>query len=157
MGFFEGEWENAIIQAARQKKSWELKKFNPNFSPAKSLEFNQVMASFGLRRLYVSSQNWLQPATRFSVSRTRHASTQWRAAASQKAKYSTVEDYGDPTLVPTPSEKLDPAPDAGGNGTTDWSKSYFGLSSQPFAKEIADVLMSPLHSDDVEIKPGKHF
>jgi len=51
---------------------------------------------------------------------------------------------------PTPS----PLPDAvGSDGTTDWSKSYSGLSTQPFAKEIADVLMAPLDPLDVEIKP----
>jgi hypothetical protein len=62
-----------------------------------------------------------------------------------------------PPIVP--NEKMDsPLPDAVGiDGATDWSKSYFGLSSQPFAKDIADVLMSPLESQDVEVKPGKHF
>jgi hypothetical protein len=54
---------------------------------------------------------------------------------------------------PTPS----PLPDAiGSDGTTDWSKSYSGLSTQPFAKEIAEVLMAPLDPLDVEIKPGEH-
>ena len=36
----------------------------------------------------------------------------------------------------------------------DWSKSYFGLSTQPFPKEAAEVLMQPVDPDDVEIKPG---
>ena len=51
-----------------------------------------------------------------------------------------------------------PLPDAiDSSGTTDWSKSYFGLSTQPFAKEIAEVLMAPLDPLDVEIKPGEYF
>lgn len=42
-----------------------------------------------------------------------------------------------------------------GDGTrTDWSRSYFGLSTEPFAKEIADVLQAPVEPLDVEIKPG---
>jgi hypothetical protein len=41
----------------------------------------------------------------------------------------------------------------GSDGTRDWSKSYFGLSAQPFAKEIAEVLMAPLDPMDVEMKP----
>ena len=50
-----------------------------------------------------------------------------------------------------------PLPDAtGSDGTTDWSKSYSGLSTQPFSKEIATVLMAPLDPLDVEIKPGEH-
>ncbi|KIP03068.1 hypothetical protein PHLGIDRAFT_256237 [Phlebiopsis gigantea 11061_1 CR5-6] len=36
---------------------------------------------------------------------------------------------------------------------TDWSKSYYGLSSQPFPKEIADILLAPLDPLDVEMKP----
>ncbi|KAI0776167.1 mitochondrial genome maintenance MGM101 [Trametes elegans] len=35
----------------------------------------------------------------------------------------------------------------------DWSRSYFGLSTQPFPKEVAEVLMTPLDANDVEIKP----
>jgi hypothetical protein len=41
-----------------------------------------------------------------------------------------------------------------GDSPLDWSKSYHGLSSQPFPKESADVLMAPLDPLDVEIKPG---
>ena len=66
-----------------------------------------------------------------------------------------------PAVAPAPPIKLEstppsPLPDVlGSDGTTDWSKSYFGLSSQPFAKEIAAVLMAPLDPMDVEMKPGK--
>ncbi|KAI9000736.1 mitochondrial genome maintenance MGM101-domain-containing protein [Trametes punicea] len=35
----------------------------------------------------------------------------------------------------------------------DWSRSYFGLSTQPFPKEVAEVLMTPIDPMDVEIKP----
>ncbi|RDX53803.1 mitochondrial genome maintenance MGM101 [Polyporus arcularius HHB13444] len=35
----------------------------------------------------------------------------------------------------------------------DWSKSYFGLSTQPFPKEAADILLAPIDPLDVEIKP----
>lgn len=40
---------------------------------------------------------------------------------------------------------------------TDWSKSYNGLSMQPFPKEIADVLLAPIDPLDVEMKPGMLF
>ena len=36
----------------------------------------------------------------------------------------------------------------------DWSRSYFGLSTEPFSKEIAGILQSPVDSMDIEIKPG---
>ncbi|KAF8732586.1 hypothetical protein AX14_004191 [Amanita brunnescens Koide BX004] len=40
-----------------------------------------------------------------------------------------------------------------GEGQHDWSKSYFGLSSQAFSKEIAEILTAPLDPLDIEIKP----
>lgn len=35
----------------------------------------------------------------------------------------------------------------------DWTRSFHGLSTEPFSKEAADVLQGPLSADDVEIKP----
>lgn len=40
-----------------------------------------------------------------------------------------------------------------GSRQVDWTKSFHGLSSQPFSKEAADVLMAPIAADDVEVKP----
>lgn len=37
----------------------------------------------------------------------------------------------------------------------DWSKSYHGLSTQPFSKEISDLLQAPIDPLDIEMKPGK--
>lgn len=37
---------------------------------------------------------------------------------------------------------------------TDWSKSYQGLSVEPFPKEISDILQAPVNPLDVEMKPG---
>jgi hypothetical protein len=43
-----------------------------------------------------------------------------------------------------------------GNGDkNDWSKSYFGLSVEPFAKEVSDILLAPVDPLDVEMKPGR--
>lgn len=36
-----------------------------------------------------------------------------------------------------------------------WSTSFFGLSTQPFSSEIANILMEPVKAEDIEIKPGK--
>ena len=40
---------------------------------------------------------------------------------------------------------------------TDWSRSYHGLSSQPFSLEVADVLQASIDPLDIEIKPGPSF
>ncbi|KAB8302397.1 hypothetical protein EYC80_005819 [Monilinia laxa] len=35
----------------------------------------------------------------------------------------------------------------------DWTRSFHGLSAQPFSKEAADILLAPIPADDVEVKP----
>jgi len=40
-----------------------------------------------------------------------------------------------------------------GSRQVDWTRSFHGLSSQPFGKEAADVLLAPIPFDDVEVKP----
>lgn len=36
----------------------------------------------------------------------------------------------------------------------DWSKSYHGLSTQPFPAQCAEILQAPLDPHDIEMKPG---
>ncbi|MCJ1472752.1 hypothetical protein MMC13_001401 [Lambiella insularis] len=50
---------------------------------------------------------------------------------------------------------LDDQPLVLDEGTTkvDWSRSFHGLSTQPFSKEAADVLLQPISTDDIEVKP----
>ncbi|KAK5024380.1 hypothetical protein LTS07_008671 [Exophiala sideris] len=62
-----------------------------------------------------------------------------------------------------PSNEPIPAPNTASNeslklqedntSNIDWTRSFHGLSIEPFSKEAADVLMAPLSPDDVEIKP----
>lgn len=40
------------------------------------------------------------------------------------------------------------------NNKIDWTKSFQGLSSEPFPKEVADILQSPVNPEDIEIGPG---
>ncbi|KAH7930627.1 mitochondrial genome maintenance MGM101 [Leucogyrophana mollusca] len=39
------------------------------------------------------------------------------------------------------------------SSATDWSKSYYGLSTQAFSKDIAEILLAPVDEMDVEMKP----
>ena len=55
--------------------------------------------------------------------------------------------------TPTPLPEF-PIGNLNGESQYDWSKSYFGLSTQAFPKDVADVLLAPLDSMDIEIKPG---
>ncbi|KAG1717438.1 mitochondrial genome maintenance MGM101 [Suillus paluster] len=42
---------------------------------------------------------------------------------------------------------------AGDIGSTDWSTSYHGLSTQAFSKDIANILLAPVDDMDIEMKP----
>jgi len=43
---------------------------------------------------------------------------------------------------------------SGDGSPSDWSRSFHGLSSQPFEKEITEVLLAPVDPTDIEVKPG---
>lgn len=56
---------------------------------------------------------------------------------------------------------LDPVGSAGLTGgsessgqPTDWSRSYHGLSVQPFEDKVSEVLLAPVDPMDIEMKPG---
>jgi hypothetical protein len=57
--------------------------------------------------------------------------------------------------IPSSALSLPPlfdAPPMG--GSTDWSRSYHGLSTQPFLPEVAEILQAPIDPLDIEVKPG---
>jgi hypothetical protein len=54
----------------------------------------------------------------------------------------------------TPYGDTNPLPTASDDGT-DWSRSFQGLSTSPFPKEISDILLAPVEPMDIEIKPGQ--
>lgn len=43
----------------------------------------------------------------------------------------------------------------GDGSRTDWSRSYHGLSVEPFPKEAAEILQAPLDPENIEVKPGE--
>lgn len=58
------------------------------------------------------------------------------------------------TLPGVPVERTGLQSDELGDASKiDWSRSYFGLSAEPFSKEIANILQSPLDTLDIEVKP----
>lgn len=46
-----------------------------------------------------------------------------------------------------------PASSTPSEDNVDWTTSFSGLSSQAFSKEAADILLAPIATDDIEIKP----
>jgi len=62
-----------------------------------------------------------------------------------------------PEIVPSSTSLSSPFPGdfttAGDIGSTDWSTSYHGLSTQAFSKDIAEILLAPVDEMDIEMKP----
>ncbi len=62
------------------------------------------------------------------------------------------------SIPSSPALTLPPLLDTPPTGsTTDWSRSYHGLSTQPFPTEVADILQASIEPLDIEIKPGTSF
>ena len=40
-----------------------------------------------------------------------------------------------------------------GERQVDWARSFHGLSSEPFSKEAAEILLQPIRPTDIEVKP----
>ena len=86
-----------------------------------------------------------------------------KAPASTDAKPAKPGTANPDVVSPSPTTAneaiVEALPEVGVDGgsdksVTDWSKSYFGLSSQAFSKDIADILLAPIDPSDVEMKPG---
>jgi Mitochondrial genome maintenance MGM101 len=81
--------------------------------------------------------------------------------ASTERDFDIDEDI--PLLPPSPPKAPSPSPnpfpesslDVPATGT-DWSRSYSGLSTERFPKEVAEILMAPVDPLNVEIKPGPY-
>ena len=43
---------------------------------------------------------------------------------------------------------------SGDGSPSDWSRSFHGLSMQPFDREISEILLAPVDPVDIEVKPG---
>ncbi|KAF3318996.1 hypothetical protein TWF173_005404 [Orbilia oligospora] len=119
------------------------------------------IAGANLRRLALSGP--LKPLTPTSLPRfaapiiasrgitttptKRQTPTPSSASADQKASSTTrLTEIKDGPIA-------SPEIDLGEELATDWSRSFSGLSQEPFAKEVADVLLQPLDPVEVEIKP----
>ncbi len=83
------------------------------------------------------------------ATRSLSAVPRWTPASRlQVARYASTDALTSPEEQPT-----EPTPEVA-DTHTDWSKSYFGLSTEPFSPEIAQVLQEPLNPLDIEMKPG---
>lgn len=73
------------------------------------------------------------------------------ATSTTTAKPSTIKKFSD-GLNDSPPLDLNPSSVPGEN-KIDWSRSFHGLSTEPFSPEAATILQAPLDPEDIEIKP----
>lgn len=95
------------------------------------------------------------PPSRTAFTKTPPRKAEPAATSTQTSRASTSQSppSNEPTPAPntSPNDSLKLQEDDASN--IDWTRSFHGLSVEPFSKEAADVLMAPLSPDDVEIKP----
>lgn len=133
------------------------------FANSLTASIYEAMASLGFRRLVLSATR----ATRF-IGQTyiygpRNVTARQNTVPT--ASFSTATVTSTPSSTPVtaqeetlkaPSKSAEVLPEANApDGSTDWSRSYSGLSVQPFSKEAAAILMAPIDPLSIEIKPGK--
>jgi hypothetical protein len=100
-----------------------------------------------------------------AVSTSQTNSTNGNAATVQSSPPTDIATQNE-IINNTPAESipssgalaLPPLFDAPSTGSaTDWSRSYHGLSTQPFAPEVADILLASIDPLDIEMKPGTSY
>lgn len=91
----------------------------------------------------------------FSQSISRRAQPAASSTASTSRPESTIPPPKPDTASNVKTELSDQPLDIQEDDPThvDWTKSFYGLSAQPFAKEAADILLAPIDANDIEIKP----
>jgi len=95
-------------------------------------------------------------ASQHKQARSAFTSTKgFQAQQTQQPPVAPASELPQNTKVQDLSKGLDDQPLVLDEGTAkvDWSRSFHGLSTQPFSKEAADVLLQAIPPEDVEVKP----
>ncbi|KAG0263701.1 hypothetical protein BG011_008304 [Mortierella polycephala] len=126
-------------------------------------------SSYNKSDISITPSSTAIPKTSFSASPVSAASSYPTYADESKPGYdsgSSLSKVGGDMGQGTPSFTLSPSSngssplkdavigESGAEDGQDWTRSFSGMAIEPFEKEVAEVLMSPLDPDDIEIKPG---
>ena len=104
------------------------------------------MSAFALRRLVNT--------TRSRPWQLRRSQMVWQPAFLRFNSTTPSSKSNDGTEAKSATEIPPASMEVSGNGVTDWSKSYHGLSAEPFSDHIRQILQTPVDPLDVECKPG---
>lgn len=131
-----------------------------------------VSRQAGLAQLNVAQRTyagWSPASTTYKKPASPSASPS-TSSSSSKPGYSSAARTTSPPPIEEAAAEFDTAPvssaasqaplikvSEGGSAEEngqDWASSFFGLSTTPFSKEAAEVLMRPVKPEDIECKPG---
>jgi len=122
-----------------------------------------ISARAGIKRTSLQSKLWgptsfrVAPrtfATRVDEEAFQHI-MEGDAAADQELTQSSAETFAPATSGPNSgfADAITPPEPLTTTSFNDWSKSYHGLSTQPFSTECAAILQTPIDTQDIEMKP----
>ncbi|KIO31079.1 hypothetical protein M407DRAFT_68558 [Tulasnella calospora MUT 4182] len=110
-------------------------------------------------RLNVAARPSLNPpALRPSLAGIRQYSTRLSEVDPQEDQLASAQNGSASTSIPSADAVFPPAQNGSGQpqeapAFNDWSKSFHGLSTEPFSSEIAKILQAPIDPLDIEMKP----
>ena len=130
---------------------------------------NRTPALFAARGYVTTAPSKLKATPKATAKASAAKASTTAVSANENENRETREDIDEIEAMAIPAETIPSSsalsevppsfttsPDLGlDTGSTDWSKSYSGLSQQPFSKEVAEVLLAPIDAMDIEIKPGE--
>ncbi|EXJ80800.1 hypothetical protein A1O3_07084 [Capronia epimyces CBS 606.96] len=127
------------INSARSSVTTSL--FSPSASPRTSI-CNDLVAKRVVRSIFIpSSARRAEPAA--SPSPVSQKTTVPPKSAPNASNVQSTNSFDD---QPLDTQADDPS-------RVDWTRSFHGLSTEPFSKEAADILQAALDPEDIEIKP----
>ena len=154
------EHVRVLVYVRRQNRSFSRLAFSP-FSPRPLAVFISKMASRALFQTFSRARCYNPLTARVSSTRVVSGLTYRSATTAANAQPSAPPPEAENTEKVqngTSSELTSGFPNQSytpdDTNKMDWSRSYFGLSSEPFSKEISTILQAPVESADVEITPG---
>jgi hypothetical protein len=100
------------------------------------------LASPGLNRLSSLTSNTTKVSAPIKSSLSSSATLQSAAINDQSTSSDLTSGLADEPLILDEGERQ-----------VDWTRSFHGLSAQPFSKESVDILLAPIAADDIEVKP----
>jgi len=160
------------LQVSRTSRSFAVSLSSSASPPFRPEARRERSSRHGLSSARLSTQPSLSPWVRSAFTTTRDLKAQQAAnGAAKKAPFVSPAAPAKPKSTPQPSTSSGNSSTAHdvqdlanglsdeplildeGSRQVDWARSFHGLSTEPFPKEVADTLLQPIALDDIEVKP----